>query len=659
MPDYSDDEYEDLEDGESLVVPDNDELTDFEQEFLAQIEADKSWALDFYSARNEEFQRMERWYHKEHYSTQAEVPAGEIMDEDTDDSEHLTIINIPTNIINTVHGIFTDEDYFTKAMSSIGRKSQEAALKTERFCHGTVWINRQVQGTDPIEDACLDMLTLGWGCIYSYWDPNRAKIARSKTAGRAKDVLDFYAYPIVVRRIHPMDIYPLPNGVHERWRGILWVVNRSVREIEDEWNVILEPHLCYEDGEVKVNPDTGEPIYEFYHPDELVEYVDYWCWRRDDGDGGDDWTLWHAVTAAGQFVKRPTPMPEYEMLPYEIFFCRTSSSNAGSRMGLSFLYPIIEPVQEMELLANRITRMIELYADPMLVVKNGEGGRDTDIEKGPGTVLELDSDGEAYYLSWQGTPPTVEQLFRFWRESAQDAFPPVMTGMQGGTSGLDTAALQQGGKVQTNKPRRNFELAIQRLNTKIIRLAQRFSWEDPIYVVGQRVEGDEEMSFDFSIKGREMRGYENTKVTVRGRFPQEELRNVALATQLVAAEVMSGREASEKYLYSQDPERSFRMVLEERFIKDPKWSDFFFNKYAMLPAKSPLTMAVEEMSGMGGGMGEMPMGADMATNMAGADAANALAMDASQAQAGAQRTAVESNFMSSILGGTPSAPQPF
>jgi hypothetical protein len=630
-----------------MELVDDDELTAEERHFVTQLESDKQWALDYYSGRKLEFSRMEKWYHKEHYDNAAEIGEGEFMDEATDDAAHQTIVNIPTNVINSVHGVLTDEEFYTQCISTSGRKSQEAASRVERFCHGTYWINRQVQGSDPWEDAALDTLIYGWGCVYSYWDPDRAAAMRRRKNKQRRSV-DFWSYPIVVRRVHPADVYPLPFGVRERWRGCLWIVNRAVREIEEEWGIEIEPKPLYdEDGNHKID-DDGDLCYETYSPDDLVEYVDYWVWRRDDGEGNDDWTLWHCITANGQVIKRPCAMPEYEMLPYEVIFCRKSPTDRGSVMGMSFLYPIIEPVQEMELLANQQSRMIEMYVDPMLVIKGGTQ-ENHDLEKGPGAVIEVDENGDAHYLTWNGSPPDVPNMMRFWRENAQDAFPPVMTGLQGGTSGLDTIALQQGGKMQTNKPRRNLELAIQRVNTKIISLLQQFSWDEAIEVVGQRTEADEQVPFGFSIKGKDTRGYENTIVNIRGRFPQEELRNVALAAQAVGAGLMSSREAAGKYMYTQDTERSFRMWYEENIIKDPTWIQFFFQMYSQLPGKSEVTRALEgeEETAMDQ-PGEMPFNP---MDMMGAQAATALASDSTGVQRGVQRTPVESNMFSKIAGG--------
>lgn len=632
------DDYFDIDDEDLL----GDEMGEFEKEFIERLRQDKSWAFDYYGVRNEEFDRMEKWYFKEHYSSDSEAPTDAVMEDETSEvSEHQTVIPILTNIINSVHGVLTDEEFYIQAVSANGRRSADAGTKVERFCSGTYWINRQVTGEDPWEMSAQDMLVYGWGCVYSYWDEFRAKLARSK----GENVLDFYAYPIVVRRINPKDIYPIPNGVRERYRAIFWSVFRTVREIRDEWGVQLQGQpLLDDEGKLMTNEDGSVKMSVMYD-DTLVEYVDYWGWVRED-DG--DFCLYHCVMADDQVVKKPTKMPEYEMLPWEVYFCRRSVSDSGSLTGLSFMFPLIEPVQEMEHLANRLSAIIEQYADPMLKIID-ESDSDEPIEKGPGAIIKLNPGGDADYIVFPGAPPEINTMMRFWRETTQDAFPPVMTGLQGGTSGLDTIALQQGGKLQTNKPRKNLELAIERVNTKIIRLLQKFSWDQDVIVHGHRSEGDELTPYAFKIKGKDTRSFEHTTVTVRGRFPQEELRNAAIASQVSTAGLMSRRNAASKYMYVQDPEAEFRAWMQEQMIINPIWAQFFSQMYMNLPAMSPVMEALQEPTAED--QSQTQDDGAMLADLAGGVVAAEMADTQAGAQSAIQRTAFDSNQFSKFAGG--------
>ena len=651
-----DSEYSDLDDSEEYDEDPNDE-------FVRLALADLAWAKTHYSGRNEEFARMEDWYHKKHYLSNADYPAADtdiIMDEATDEtsSEHLAIVNILTNTINQVHGVLFDEDPVIEAMSSSSRKSATRAQDVERFLYGVRWNNRQAFGEDAWAAAGLNALVKGWGCVKTCWDIDRAEYAR-----RNKDALDPYAFPVLEQSIDPADVYPLPNGVRERWRGMIWCVKRTVREVEEEW-------ACKLDGEMMHDPDTGlpmydahtgDPCYEEMAPDSLIDYVDYWVWKRDDGKGGTDWTLWNCVLAGEQSVKLPTPMYEYKMLPYEVFFCRASTSRAAHLLGLSFMFPLIEPVQEMEYIISRMLRMADQYADPILLVKDATGNP-ADIEKEPGTVITVGEGGDAHYVTWQGSPPDFNRILQLERDLAQDAFPPVMAGIMGGSSGLDPAALQQGGKMQTNRPRRNIEQAMQRCNTKAISLLQAFSMNEDIVVFGECTEGDEQVTYTLKIKGKDTKGYENTAVHIRGRFPGEELRNVALAAQAAGTGLMSSRNASKRFMYVQNPEKEYRMWLQEQTIKDPQWRQMFLEMYRSLPARSAVGAALappEDGSAPPTASPDMMaqiQGMMSAPNLAGGDIAAALATNDTEAQMGVQRTAGPSNIFSSMMGGTAYGP---
>lgn len=611
-----------------------DDLTEEQQIFVEQLERDKTWALQYYGERDNEFQRVEQWYFKEHYEVEAELPPdAPVMDEATDEHEHLVTLPIPTNIINSIHGVFTDEEPYIQCVPTDGRKSRDRANEIERFLHGVFWINRQTQGVDPREEAALDMLIYGWACLYTYWDVDRAELMKM-------DATDYYAFPLVVKRINPRDVRPLLGGNREQWKGVIYNVMRTKQDVEDEWGVEIEP-LPYQETE------DSEVKFEELTPESMIEYVDYWLWKRDKDMGAGKpkgWQLWNCVMAHEQIVKEPIAMPDYDYLPYEIFFCRKSPSLTGSKMGLSFLYTIIEPVQELEYLINRLSRMVEMYADPVTVIEGASEGAEGEIEKGPGTVIYVDQGGGASYLSWAGAPPEINQLVNLWKDAAQDSYPPVMSGMQGGTSGLDTVALQAGGKLQTNKPRRNYELALQRVNTKIIRLLQNFSPSTSVFAMGQRTEGDVETPFTVSLKGQQTKGYENTIVTVRGRFPREEIANVAMATAAVSAGLLNARDAAGRYLFIQDPDRNWRMWLEERQMQNPEWAGVFAQGYWQLPTSSPISDALEQAQGEEG-----------IANMAGADTAAAVASTPEEAQSLLQRTPVESNVFSAIAGGQPHA----
>lgn len=561
------------------------------EQFKKQIEEDINWATTFYNKRNSDFLLYEKWIQKEHYPTSVPVTGVEEASGSDEELEHLTTINIPTAIVEDAHTMLTNEDPIVEVLTiSKSDAASKSASRVERLLAGCYYMNRQVQGKDVIGDAIFNALVYGWGVLRGVWDTQlKQDIEGVMTAegisGEAPiPYVPDFAFPIVVQSLHPSTVYPLPGGRYERWRGVFQYISRMVGEIEAEWNKkVPRKQAVGEDGMPLTN-DYGGKIMEELFDDTFVDYVDYWCWKG--------MKIYHAVLANGGFIKPPTEMAEYEALPYEIFFCRPTSFVTGELYSLPFLFTIIDSVKQLELLANRAMRAIDLYADPALVLPvSGEVG---DIEKGPGSTIVVEPGETPYYLQWQGNPPDVPRMIDFWQSLIREhGFPPVLSGAMGGTSGLDTIALQQGGLAKLFQIKRNAELALQRMNTKVIRMFQKFSNDEPLQVRGVRMEADQEHPFSFQIKGADTKGYEYTHVTIRAKFPQEELRNAAIAQGLEASGLMPKEDIMTKFLYIQDPERAQEIMRREKAFNNMKWLDYILQKLTVGPS-SPIAQALQE-----------------------------------------------------------------
>lgn len=560
--------------------------------FRRQIEDDINWARDFYNQRNQDFGHYERWVQKKHYADLSEdVPvAVNITQQDSSDEEieHLTTINIPTAIIEDAHTMLTNEDPLIEVLiRGKTTTSKDRASRIERFLSGCYYINSQVQGRDVVADAVFNMLVYGWGVLRAVWDVKLESytVKEDEEEGTA-DYLPDHAFPIVVQSLHPKTVFPLPGGRFERWRGVFQEVYRMVGSIEEEWGKKVRAKAAIEeDGTPLLDPDTKEPLMEEIFDTTYVRYVDYWCWKGA--------RIYHAVLANDSFLKPPTEMPEYESLPYEVFFCRNTSFPEGDKYSFPFLYTIIDSVKELETLANQTMRAIELYADPPLVALSDS--ETIEVEKSPGSIIEGNVGDQVFYLQWQGNPPDVPNMMNFWRSMIHEhGFPPVLSGAMGGTSGLDTVALQQGGLSKLFQSKRNTELAVQRINTKMLRMFQRQSPDKPLLVRGVRIEKNEEHPFSFSLKGSETRGFEYTKVTIRAKFPQEELRNAAIAQGLASSKLMSREDIMTRFLYQQDPQAVFEKMRREDAMNHPGWLDFLLQKLITGPSQTPIGQALAE-----------------------------------------------------------------
>jgi hypothetical protein len=474
--------------------------------------------------------------------------------------QHLSTVTLPTIIIDNAHTLLTTADPIIEVVLSgkEGTPRKEKAAKVERALHGTYYINRQNTGTDPISDSILNQLVFGWGCIYTVWDPYRGEELVGPEKGDDDEEYPDYDFPIIVESVHPLTVYAVPGARNGRWKTIMRIYERTIADIEAEWGI--------DDLIARIN--KGKPKKDQMEDDayQLVEYRDVWYWAK----VGKKDVVHHAVQAGGEFIKAPIAMPKYKSLPYTIFFCRPFSDDAPEGYGLSLLFPVIEPVEELESLISRMNRAVDAYADPILVVEAGPDQEVEQVDKRPGAVFVVPSGGRVYYVNWQGSPPDASALISLQRSLIQEAsFPNVTFGQQGGTSGLDTISLQQGGLVRVEMPKRQAEIAIQTVNSKIISLIQNFLPADQsLFVKGVRRENNKDHPFSLNLKKEDLNGISYTWVKIQPRFPQAALRNAAIAQGLVQAGMYDEEDALTEFLYVQDPVTMLKKIKRRKVMNN-------------------------------------------------------------------------------------------
>jgi hypothetical protein len=479
--------------------------------------------------------------------------------------QHLSTVTLPTIIIDNAHTLLTTADPIIEVVLS-GKETtprKEKAARVERALHGTYYINRQNTGTDPISDAILNQLVFGWGVFYSVWDPYKGDELVGPEKGDDEEEYPDFDFPITVESAHPLTIYAIPGARNGRWKTIMRIYERTVADIEAEWGI---DDLVSRLNKNKKKADKNEDEYQ------LVEYRDIWYWSK----VGKDDIVHHAVMAAGEYIKEPVAMPKYKSLPYTIFFCRPFSDDAPEGYGLSLLFPVIEPVEELESLISRMNRAVDAYADPILVVEAGPDQEVEQVDKRPGAVLVVPSGGRVYYVNWQGSPPDASALISLQRSLIQEAsFPNVTFGQQGGTSGLDTISLQQGGLVRVEMPKRQAEIAIQTVNSKIISLIQNFLPKgESLFVKGVRRENNKDHPFSLNLTLEDLKGISYTWVKIQPRFPQAALRNAAIAQGLVQAGMYDEEDALTEFLYVQDPVTMLKKIKRRKVMDNPALLEF-------------------------------------------------------------------------------------
>jgi hypothetical protein len=378
---------------------------------------------------------------------------------------------------------------------------------------------------------------------------------------------DPWAMPIVIDCPHPAEIYPIPGGHRERWKGVFRRYEMTVEQAEEFFGIEFP----------KETPDEREN-------DILIEVVDFWAWVGNE--------IWHSVlvtnyplfeqddlgnwTESGQkmhFIVEPTPMPEYQRLPYEIRFCFPTTDSRGENFGLSFLYTMIDAVREAEILASRLNMIIDAYADPVYKrVYNTEISPDAtppDVVRGPGQTIDVDAGKgqDVSILQWSGSPPDVKQLMDLWLRFAQEwSFDPSIEGR----SGLDSIVLKSGILAKLSIPVRQIESALAAVHARIIHLFTELV-KKPLRVRGEVTKDGKTNAYALDVSGHQLQGMQYAHFTVRARFPYEELQNTAMAQAAVQSGLMSVRRAMSKYLFIDDPEAEIDRIDEEQLSRFPGW----------------------------------------------------------------------------------------
>jgi len=523
-----------------------------EEEFLDRVMNDTAWAKGFYSGRNLEFDRMEKWFFGEHYETPIDAETDDIAGYagSNRETEHLVTLQLPFTSIVRAHTVITNEFPAFEVLGSTSKR----ANSVEKFLYGVHFVNKERWGSFPMNDAIFNQLLYGWGVVRVTWSRNEYKDPMPGFDGDAPH----YQFPIQVESINPREVFPVPGGTQERWRAIIHETRMSVVECNELYGVELQLSDAQREEQIANTRDGLTVNLEPLHPNQEVAVQDYWCW-----EGG---RIIHATVANDQFVIRPSVMKEYDQLPFVIFFCmQTTVKHKGEWFGLSANHALINSVREMEWLATRWERITELYAEPVTVIINANDDPVRATYE-PGEQINLVEGESAYYLEFRGTLPDVPNLIRFFQGMAEeDAF----TIPREGTSGLDTLALQQAGMIKIFKPVENAEQAYEAVNSRIIGLLQRCSPEKKVNVYG-RITGDEDSEqFSVNLSGKDTKGMRQTLVRIRAKFPMEELRNVAAAATLKNSRLMQTPLIQKRFLNIQDTAKSKAELLQEDLEADP------------------------------------------------------------------------------------------
>lgn len=564
-----------------------------------------SWSKSFFALRDKEMRKFHRFYHKKHYDpqdsggtaldTSRDAGSGISDSQADDDDEWEVTLNIPTNTIDMAVLMLTGEQPVIEVLNRETTKaSLNRAIKTEQFLYGMHSVNNVRQGRKIVKQAVTNALLYGWGVYKLVWDETR--LPREKRLGgelitssefvdtlevedEDENFVDMPAedFPLVLSAPFPTSIYGIPGGRDEPFKAVFQSVqlewSKMLSLVPPMWhkNIVKTHTIPQEDGKEKRIA---------FAPGDKVNFVDFWreIFVLHQPTGEYRKQVWHAILVEDRFVKPPTRMPEYEYLPYTIFYSTEGTDpENGENMGLSFLYKVLEAVKNLEISISQNSRAIEQWSDPTVIIKSDEEAPPR-FSKLSGAVNHIATRESVDLLKWQGSPPDTARMIDFWEAQVVEmAFPGPGMGKFGGESGLDTIAQQRAAMSKIMEPKGNAEEALNRLHVKAISLLQKFAPSTPIGVRGE-IETDEKgiaEVFALNIKGQDTKGMRWTKSTLRARFPLDELQNAATANSMLATKSYSRKAVMRNFFHVRDVDKMWRQIKEEDAALDSGWIKMF------------------------------------------------------------------------------------
>jgi len=491
------------------------------KKYLKELEGELSQK---FKARNDQIDGWRDLYFFRHHKDRSALP-GE------------TLINTgkPTNVVDLTVGILTSNEMRIRAFT-VGEETDEtqhAASCVEKFCKGILYITNEKQEIEleALVNTCV--ARDGWACIFGYWDP---EISVKDNA--------YGELPTTLQLIDIKEIYYETGGPKGGYRSFIRSCSRTIRDIEDEWDVELDGYDSKNKSKTNVN------------------YVDYWGWAKNEGK----WVIENAILADGKhWVVEPRYIPQYAELPFTLFPGRLTNDPAPERAALSILFPIERAVKDLEAQLSHQRRLVDLYSALPPVIETASGTEKPELDAALGKVVHLKQGDRFYFPTWPGSPPDMDRSISQTMEEVQEgSYYSSAYGAGTGGSGYGLSLQNDSGRIRLNQFQRNLERSWAIVFRKMLSLAARFAPNQNLPVYG-RLNGK---PFVLGITGGDMLGY-RIDVEVRPQFPQDETRKTTIAAQLKAQDLLSERTIQERYLDVDYPDVELDRKLKQMALQNP------------------------------------------------------------------------------------------
>src|SRR3989304_1624774 len=547
-------------------------------ETLQEVETYTSMARRFVEDWHTNIRRWRRWYDDDHY----DKPAKQFEERYNDPT--------PKNTVDLAIGILLANDIEWAASGwepDIGEESDSSDV--EKYLAGTMYINGVREEYHIPYEVNTHFVRDGGAVLYTVWDKELAKQHKAETEGR----VIYEQTPLRVQVIDPLQMYFLPGGPH-RWSPIVREWKMSVYDVELLYGIRLPNH---QDRSLADRMQTE------------VTVQDYWRYVKK----ADTMSVENALVA-DSYVLRPLRMMEgYDEIPYTVsFFKPLLRDNASSWQ--SIIEPISETVRFLEKAINRRNRQILIYTGMPLVSRTLPGRRPIRLDPALGSHVQLSTEESLEIPSWGGNAPDVQMHIEFMRSRLQQTgFADVMYGS--GTSQVSGYALSQMGdqnRIRLEQPVRHLEMLWTNWARKVLSLTRKMTDGSALIRVYGQLRGQD---FTKNLQARDLHRY-MVKAEVKAKFPNEEVRKHAMATQ--AKGMLSESTIMERYLDIKQPDDERRRRLIDQAMSLPQMQLFSMMRLLLQAAKSEdqtiaaaAALTLQQLQGsMAGGQAQEPQAAE-------------------------------------------------
>ncbi len=463
--------------------------------------------------------------------------------------ETATVLNKATNIVDLGTGILTSNPMSIRAYRIHESKDDESdSTLVEKLLRACIYVNDERHETDLINEVTFDQL-LGGAVVRATWDDDTQYDEQESQLGTPSRSYD--ELPIDLSVIPLSNIWYQEGGKRGRFKWIIYHDRRTVEDIEDEWGVELQ------DYKNQLERDKIE-----------VDYYDYWGWVQVEEEAGKrSWKIQNAVLAGNEWVIEPRLMDGYDDIPYTFFPGRLTTSTKPEERSLSILHPTEDAIKDLARQLTHYRRIIDLFSAMPLFIEHPIGQEPPEVDLVYGKAVPITEGTKVYFPPWPGTPPDVKNFMQATEQLIQEgSFPQVSYGeAKSSSSGYAVSLLSESGRTRLYQFQRSQERGWQNVFRKILHLVETFGRGVEIPVYGR--EGND--PYMFSTLGEKVAGF-RIDVQIKPRFPQDEARDVAMATQLKAQNLLSMKTLWTRFLGVDHPDDERENMMVEMALTNPE-----------------------------------------------------------------------------------------